>query len=174
MEEGVSMSRELVDSMVRSWQNELPDLDVGAMASFAHVHRLSALVRKQVDVFMADHAISTGEFDVMSALRRSGKPYEMRPAEIASAVMLSPSGMTHRLDLLEAAGLIERLVDPSNRRTTPVRLSRAGQKLVDTLVHSYAELLNELLSDIKPAEHRELDILLSKITTKVSNTSPPR
>ena len=115
------MSRELVDSMVRSWQHELPDLDVDAMASFALLHRLSALVRRQVDVFMADHGISTGEFDVMSALRRSGKPYEMRPAEIAVAVMLSPSGMTHRLDLLEAAGFIERLVDPSNRRTAPAR-----------------------------------------------------
>lgn len=168
------MSRELVDSMVRSWQNELPDLDVEGMASFALVHRLSALVRKHIDVFMADHGISTGEFDVMSALRRSGKPYEMRPAEIATAVMLSPSGMTHRLDLLEAAGFIERLVDPSNRRTAPVRLSRAGLKLVDTLVHSYAELLNGLLGDIKPAERRQLDLLLAKITTTVSGTSQPR
>ena len=164
------MSRELVDSMVRSWQHELPDLDVDAMASFALLHRLSALVRRQVDVFMADHGISTGEFDVMSALRRSGKPYEMRPAEIAVAVMLSPSGMTHRLDLLEAAGFIERLVDPSNRRTAPARLSGAGLELVDTLVRSYAELLNGLLSDLKAAERRQLDLLLSKITTKVSST----
>lgn len=168
------MSSGSIDSMVRSWREELPDLDADAMASFALVHRLSALVRKEVDVLMSDHGLSTGEFDVLSALRRAGKPFEMRPAEIASAVMLSPSGMTHRLDLLETAGLIERLVDPSNRRTAPARLSKAGQKLVETLVRSHAELLTGLLGEIKPAERRQLDLLLSKISTTVFETAHSR
>ena len=55
----------------------------------------------------AGHGLQIGEFDVLAALRRSGDPFMMKPTDLARVLMLSPAGMTNRVDRLEAAGWID-------------------------------------------------------------------
>ena len=50
------------------------------------------------------------------------------------SLVLSSGGTTKRLDRLEAAGLIERLPDPNDRRGTLIRLSPKGLELINEAV----------------------------------------
>ena len=68
--------------------------------------------------------------------------------------------MTHRLDLLERAGLVERGPDPSDRRATLVVLTAAGEtKAIEAArVHVAAEA--ELLDALSASDRTDLRRLL--------------
>ena len=67
-------------SSVEAWERERPDLDLAPVAVFSRITRLARhldLARREA---FAAHGIESWEFDVLAALRRSGAPYEPRPA----------------------------------------------------------------------------------------------
>jgi DNA-binding MarR family transcriptional regulator len=111
------------------------------------------------------HGVSTGEFEVLAALRRSGEPFTLTPTGLARMLMLSPAAMTNRLDRLERAGLVERSVDPGNRRSTLVALSAAGRSTVDAAVAEHVANEVRLLSGLTLAQRRTLDDLLRQLLT---------
>ncbi len=156
---GVDPIAELADS----WQRELPDLDVGPMATVAHLNRLSILINRRIEDTLAAHGSSLADFDVLSALRRQGSPFQLKPSELSRRIMLSPSGMTHRIDQLEAAGLVERHLDPSNRRSMPVALTAQGVRLAETLVRVVVKVETDILHRLTPDQRTSLDSVTSLV-----------
>lgn len=151
------MAGDPIEHLVQSWTHELPDLDVAAMATVARLNRLSLLVNRRIEDALAANGSSLADFDVLSALRRDGAPYRLMPSELARRVMLSPSGMTHRIDQLETAGLVERQVDPANRRTMPVALTDEGVRLAEVLVRIVVEVETAILRPLSADQRATLD-----------------
>lgn len=89
--------------------------------------------------------------------------YRLRPTEFTSALMLTSSGTTKRLDRLEQAGLIARGPDPEDRRGTLITLTAAGSRLVDTSIEAHLENERRLLSSLTEAGQRRLADLLRKL-----------
>lgn len=154
-----------IDHLEAGWAAELPELDTATMAVAARVNRTSALLNARVKAQLIDAGSSLAEFDVLSALRRSGKPYEMKPSALAKAIMLSPSGMTHRVDQLESAGLLERVPDPTSRRTAPVRLTPTGVESAERLARHVVSCEQDFLAVLTAAEHKQLNRLLRKVSS---------
>ena len=50
------------------------------------------------------YGLSEGEFDVLAALRRQGRPFELAPGELARHTMVTTGAITKRLDALEQPG----------------------------------------------------------------------
>lgn len=111
------------------------------MGVFGRLGRLSALTGRRIDAELGRFGLTVAEFDVLSALRRAGEPFELTPTVLSRSLMLSPAGMTSRLDRLEQAGRVERRMDPDDRRSYLVRLSAAGRSVIDEAVS--AHLANE-------------------------------
>ena len=157
-----------VDQLRSQWLTELPDLDFAAMASVARLNRTRTLVMNHVAEALENAGSSVANFDVLSTLRRQGAPYQLKPSSIAKAVMLSPSGMTNRIDHLEDLGLVERIVDPSNRRVAPVALTPAGVAESERLVRILLETEQQLLAGLSAKEQTSLDTLLAKLDASLS------
>jgi DNA-binding MarR family transcriptional regulator len=104
-----------------------------------------------------------GEFEVLSALVRSGPPHQMKPTDLGYAIVLSSGAMTNRIDRLEQAGLVTRLPDPGDRRGTLVALTEKGRRTADEAL--VAVLANEerLLGALTADERDELAGLLRKL-----------
>jgi DNA-binding MarR family transcriptional regulator len=81
--------------------------------------------------------------------------------------MLSASGMTSRIDHLEQAGLVHRVIDPTNRRTAPVALTPAGVAEAERLVRTLVATEEELLSSLTPRERSTLDRVLRKLAASI-------
>jgi DNA-binding MarR family transcriptional regulator len=94
----------------------------------------------------------------------------MRPTEFTSALMLTSSGTTKRLDRLEQAGLITREPDPDDRRGTLITLTPAGHRLIDSVTEAHLDNERRLLSELTNAEQRRLADLLRKLQLGL----PPR
>lgn len=146
-----------VDRLVEQWASERPDLDLAPMATFGRLGRLAALATAAIEAELGRHDLTVADFDVLATLRRAGEPCALRPGEVARALMLSPAGMTGRLDRLERAGLVERSPDPDDRRSWIVRLSEAGRRSVDAAVADHVANEARLLAPLSAAQHAALD-----------------
>lgn len=157
-----------IQEMTDAWREELPDLDVAPMATLAQVNRLALLVNRRVEEALSGEGRTLADFDVLSALRRQGPPYRLKPSELSRQVMLSASGMTHRVDLLEAAGLVERQLDPDNRRITPVALTDEGVQAAEALVRLVVAVEAGVLDCVTPSQQSSLDRLTGRIVSHVA------
>ena len=164
---GVTTDR--VDEMVAEWHRERPDLGraLDAMGTIGRIGRLAVLGTRVVEAGMAEHDLSVGDFDVLAALRRSGEPYELKPSDLSRTLMLSPAGMTSRLDRLEQAGFVDRRMDPDDRRSFLVRLNDAGRAKVDAAVTDHVAREDALLSALSRREREALDDLLRRLVLSI-------
>lgn len=152
-----------VDRLVAAWQHERPDLDVEPMQVLSRVTRLARhldLARRQA--FEA-HELETWAFDVLSALRRSGSPYELSPGRLVRETLVTSGTMTHRVDRLAGKGLVERLPDPGDRRGVLVRLTATGRKRVDAALEGLLEQERLLLAELSQAQRASLGALLRTV-----------
>lgn len=157
------MESDHVDEVIAQWRAARPDLDPAPMATFGRLARLSAHATRSIEEVLARHGLGIGEFDVLATLRRAGEPFEMSPGGLARLLMLSPAGMTNRVDRLEAAGLVERRADPDDRRRSAIVLTAQGRRTVDGAVTDHVENEASLLSGLTRGERRTLDDLLRKL-----------
>ena len=84
--------------------------------------------------------------------------------------MLTSSGTTKRLDRLEAAGLIARTPDPTDRRGTLITLTEAGHAALDRTIEAHLDNERELIAALGPREQEQLAALLRKLRRGL----PPR
>lgn len=157
-----------VDRIVEAWRRERPEVDVTALGQLARLFRTAHLMDAALAEPLARHQLRPGWFDLLAALRRAGRPYELNPTRLMRTTMLSSGGMTKRLDRLGEAGLVERRPDPGDRRGTLVRLTARGRKTIDAALETHAANEERLLSALEPAEREALDRLLRKLLASLS------
>ena len=148
--------RDEVDRLVESWRRERPELDVAPMEVFSRVTRLARhldLARRQA---FAARRLESWEFDVLSALRRSGAPYQLSPGRLLRETLVTSGTMTNRVDRMVARGLVERLPDPGDRRGVLVRLTPAGRESVDAALDELLLRERELLRGLSGKDSAEL------------------
>jgi DNA-binding MarR family transcriptional regulator len=153
-----------VDNLIAQWKRERPDLDFGAMETIGRLGRLQAMIRPSIEAVLGRHGLGVAEFDVLAALRRSGEPYVLRPIDLSRTLMLSPAGMTSRLDRLEAAGHIARRLDRDDRRSMLVELTPQGLATVDAAVTDHVANEERLLRPLTARERTALDRALRTLS----------
>lgn len=157
------MAADDVDRIVSAWRRERPDLDVSPLEVLSRVSRLARRLDLARGRAFAGTGLEGWEFDVLSALRRAGTPYELSPGALVTETLVTSGTMTNRVDRLTARGFVERRPDPADRRGVLVRLTDVGMAAVDSAM---AELLadeRELLGDLDDAERAELAGLLRRL-----------
>lgn len=149
-----------VDRLVAAWQAERPDLDVRPLQVLSRVSRLARHLDRARRAVFAAHQVEPWEFDVLTALRRAGFPYQLSPGQLLRATLVTSGTMTNRIDRLAAAGLVERHPDPQDKRGVQVRLTEAGLTRVDA---AFADLLGReqaILEALTPDQRETLAVLL--------------
>jgi DNA-binding MarR family transcriptional regulator len=152
--------RDEVDDLVAAWRAERPDLDVEPLQVLSRVTRLARHLDRARRSACASHGLEPWEFDVLSALRRQGAPFQLSPGALLRTTLVTSGTMTNRIDGLERAGLVRRKPDAQDKRGVLVTLTPAGQSRVDAAL---ADLLTSewvLLESLTSAQRGVLADLL--------------
>src|SRR5699024_1045261 len=104
-----------VDRIVAAWARERPDLPTGALSVFSRISRLARHLDRARRTAFAAHDLEVWEFDVLTALRRAGAPYQLTPGTLMNQTLVSSGTMTNRIDRMVAHGLVHRAADPIDR-----------------------------------------------------------
>jgi len=160
-------AREILDETMAGWRRERPDLDLDAMGAALQMTQIMTLAMRAIDAMFDAHGVTSGEFDVLAALRRSGDGRALSPTTLARVAMLSPAGMTNRLDRLERAGLITRHPDPDDRRASLIRLTDEGRAIADAAVEDVVAMENELFTALSASDRRQLARILDRLLERL-------
>lgn len=153
-----------VDRIVDAWSRERPDLDFSPLQVLSRVGRLSRHLERARRTAFAASDLESWEFDVLSALRRAGSPYQLSPKALLQQTLVSSGTMTNRIDRLVDRGLVERRADPGDGRGILVVMTASGQDRVDRAIRQLIEGEAELLDALSLGDQERLAALLRKLS----------
>ena len=89
-----------------------------------------------------EHGCHISWYDVMVRLNHAPEK-QMTMSELADRVVMSGGGLTRLLDKMVEAGLVERVLDPEDRRLVLARLTREGQEHATELMLAHQQRIKE-------------------------------
>jgi DNA-binding MarR family transcriptional regulator len=162
------------DSIARilsEWRRERPELDASAVGIHGRIIRLAAYMVRRTDGWLSPLGLSWEAFSLIVTLRRSGKPYELRPTDILKESLLTSGAVTNRIDRVESMGLVERIRTKGDRRSYAIRLTSAGKRLADKAIENHVVALKRSLGALNEGEQKQLAKLLAKLLSAAESPS---
>lgn len=124
------------------------------------VHELEA----RLEAALGGVGLSLGKFNVLSKLAAAGEPLPLGAlADLCSCVK---SNITQLIDRLETDALVERVPDPSDRRTVRAALTPAGRVRHGEAVRLVAETERQALAGLTEADRAMLAQLVGRLGTQ--------
>lgn len=119
-------------------------------------------VETRLEQALAQAGMSLAKFGVLSHLARSGEPLPL--SQLAERCSCVRSNMTQLMDRLAADGLVERMPDPSDRRSVRAVLTAEGRRR-----HAEAQRLLEdaeraAVSGLSPEERDTLVRVVGRLS----------
>jgi DNA-binding MarR family transcriptional regulator len=152
--------RDEVDDLVDAWRRQRPDLDVEPLQVLSRVSRLARHLDIARRSAFASHDLESWEFDVLSALRRAGPPFQLTPGALLRATLVTSGTMTNRIDRLAVSGYVRREPDPRDRRGVLVTLTDKGREVVDAALDDLLVGERQLLAGLDADQRHTLAGLL--------------
>ncbi len=153
-----------VDRIVGAWNAQRPDLDFSPLEVLSRMDRLSKhLDRARREVFRRSD-IEHWEWDVLSALRRAGDPFQLSPKQLLQQTLVSSGTMTNRIDRLVGRRFVRRVSDPGDGRSVLVTLTDDGRVRVDAAITRLVDVEAELLRALSRADRERMTTLLRKLS----------
>jgi DNA-binding MarR family transcriptional regulator len=157
------MDKDTIDDILDQWSIERPELDTAALGVVIRVMTLNRRFAREAARALEALGLELFEYDVLSALRRQGKPFALPATVLARETDLSAGAMTNRIDRLEERGLVKRKPDATDRRSVIVRLTRKGLEVIDEAIHVRLNVARESLAELGEADLNRLAALLRAV-----------
>jgi DNA-binding MarR family transcriptional regulator len=165
--------RDEVDDIVAGWCAERPDLDLEPLQVLSRVSRLARHLDRARRAAFAAHALETWEFDVLSALRRQGSPYQLSPGALLRATLVTSGTMTNRIDRMAEGQLVRRLPDPQDKRGVLVQLTERGRAVADAALADLLRHERDLLAGLDQDDRGQLAALLRRLLSPFDADATP-
>jgi DNA-binding MarR family transcriptional regulator len=160
----VTSESDEVDRIVEAWITQRPDLDFSPLQVLSRVDRLSRHLDLARRAAFRRSALEPWEWDVLSALRRAGEPFQLSPKQLLLQTLVSSGTMTNRIDRLVGRRLVRREADPADGRSVLVTLTPEGKIRVDAAITRLVDAEQTLLARLSRSDRDRLAVLLRKLS----------
>ena len=109
---------------------------------------------------LSDYGITPGQYGVLNCLWSRGSA---SPKEIAQLLRLENSTVSGILDKMQKRGLVDRVLDPNDRRSIRVAPTEEGEAIRDDVLRTVEALNEEILGRFSPEEAAQLLELLRRL-----------
>ncbi len=154
------MIKDAIDELQNDWGTQRPDLNTEPMGVVLRIQALAKILGDQTAVTLQTFDLQWWQYDVLSSLRRQGKPFIMTATELADSAMLTSGAMTNRIDRLEEDGLVRRIRDDNDGRRVLVQLTNEGISLVEEATEARFETAEDALDSLSTQQRDALSDLL--------------
>jgi len=123
--------------------------------------RIAHLIRRASLASMAELDLTPAQSRTLRVISKADSPIRM--GELAATLGVVPRSATGLVDALEHAGLVERTVDPDNRRAVLVTLTQRGRDMQDRMADARRRAGDGIFGALDTPERRTLADLLQKL-----------
>ena len=131
-----------------------------ALSLWVKLARAASVFSRATDEDIRSYGLTQPQFGVLETLGHLGP---MLTGELCRKRLVSGGNVTVVLDNLEKIGLVERVVNPKDRRAITVRLSSKGKRLFEKIFPKHAEFVTSVASVLSEEEQVQLANLLKKL-----------
>ena len=128
---------------------------------------------RRAEAFLSEvvrrHDLDGSQLSVLLVLWFTGPPHRLSPTRLSRLIAQSPSGMTHTVKRLTAAGLVTRVSLETDGRAKHVELTEQGVEVVERCAKDLAGAVEELfpreklaLGDLVGAQRQIVDVLTDR------------
>ena len=154
------------------WAREEPGLDTVPMEVIGRILRVAHLADARIRTVLREEGLDRGGLDVLATLRRSAPPYRLTPTRLYQELVITSGAITHRIDALARAGLVERIADPADRRSTLIGLTDRGRELAGRAMAAHMRCEAAMTRFLPPAEREALAVLLARLLHGMEEEQP--
>jgi DNA-binding MarR family transcriptional regulator len=122
----------------------LPGVDVGAWSLFTFALGTGRRAEAVLSEVVRRHDLDGSQLSVLLVLWMNGPPHRLSPTRLSRNIAQSPSGMTHTIKRLTAAGLVTRVGVPTDGRAKHVELTSDGVRVVSLACRDLAAAIERL------------------------------
>ncbi len=122
--------------------------------------------RQLADLTLAELRVSNSSGWCLIYLERLGP--DARQIDLAREIGVSQPSLVRTLDQLEAAGLVERLPHPDDRRSNRLLVTPPGKALVSQIEERLGSLRHILLDEISDAELETTLRIMALLTDRIA------
>ena len=156
------MKKDAIDEILEQWSAQRPELDTAGLGVVIRIMSLYKSCKLQATQALEPLGLELFEYDVLSALRRQGKPFALAATILAKETGLSAGAMTNRVDKLAMRGLVQRHREDRDRRAVLVSLTSKGRRVIDEAIRLRLHAADESLRNLSAKERHDLAKLLRK------------
>lgn len=155
-EESVHQTIELIKkNWPEAWEKLVPEVIL--------FFRIEEQLQKAIDVEVSRFDLVPGDFKVLFRLCVCGADTPQSPTSLYKNLGLTSGGLTKILHRLEAKGLITRVNNPDDRRSTLVQISSVGKQLTSDMFDGVIEQDKQYFSVLTREERKLLNVLFEKL-----------
>jgi DNA-binding MarR family transcriptional regulator len=149
-------------------------VDPVQLGAYFALIEVSDLLRHAIEQQLHDDGgLTFVRFQVLMRLQQTPTGSH-RMTDLADAMVISRSGLTYQVGLLEKAGLVTRAPTPDDERGVTVTITDAGRALIARVLPGHEEVVSRMLFDPLPQDDaRTLARLLTPVRDHM-RTAPPR
>ncbi|MCC6603831.1 MAG: winged helix-turn-helix transcriptional regulator [Anaerolineae bacterium] len=155
-------------AFMQNFHPEIEPKTLRLMEELGYVARSIFHMREQS---IDEAGLSFAQYQVLMHLffaEQMGEPGELNPSEISDRQGVSRNTMSAFIRNLEDERLVERRLDPDDRRRFNISLTENGRSLVSQYMHDHLDTVGHCFSALAPDEQETLLHLLQKLGTHVT------
>jgi DNA-binding MarR family transcriptional regulator len=149
-----------------AWRRERPGTPVDSIEIVTPLWRLAKLFADDRRRVLAEAGVDPATLDLLSVLRRSGRPYELSTRELGARTLVTAGAISQRVARAERQGLVVREKAPP--RAVLVRLTKRGHALIERTVDHVLGREADLVSGLTARQRESLVTLLDALLAHVS------
>jgi DNA-binding MarR family transcriptional regulator len=152
-----------------------PDIDPKAASLMDEVGFVARSIFHVGEQSLGETGLSSAQYRVLMHLffaERMGDRGELNPSEISERQGVSRNAMSSLIRNLEVEGLVERRLDPHDRRRFDISLTEKGRSLVTDNARQHLATIGDCFSILTADEQDTLSRLLRKVGEHVMSGRP--
>jgi DNA-binding MarR family transcriptional regulator len=148
-----------------------PQIDPQTIRLMDELSYISRSIYHMSEQSVVDAGLSFAQYKVLMHLffaEQMGNQAELNPSQISERQGVSRNTMSTFIRSLEGEGLVERRLDPHDRRRFNISLTDAGRALVSQHTHWHLESIDHYFGALSADEQKGLLTLLQKLGARVA------
>lgn len=136
----------------RQWAKRYSAQSARGLATVSSFERAAHILRHGAENVLSPYGVSYNQFEVLAVLMWS-RAGSMPMSKISFRLQLPPASLTHTVRKLEKDGLIKRVSDPKDKRSTLVTITDQGIVLASAAGPALTRYYDSLVLSAREQEH---------------------
>ena len=123
----------------------------------------AGLLFKELERVARERGLTGAQFDILMLLAYQGDGGALDQTRLGRMLVVNRSNVSGLVDRMEAAGLVARRPDPSDRRVRRVQITTAGRRALGAAERPYLARVEEVVAALPPADREKMSRLLERL-----------